>query len=930
MEALLSTLILTKLRVPTPRASNLPRTHLMDRLGQNPGTGLILVCAPAGYGKTTLLSEWAQSLMQKGVAVAWVAIDSSDDAPIPFGAYLIASLAQALGSISDLTRIAQLLRSSPELDLQKTLPTIINVISSSDRDCVLILDDYHLLGSPAIHAAVAFLLEHCPENLRIVLGSRSDPPLPLARLRARRQLLEIRAADLRFTPDETVRFLNEVMHLDLSVDVIAILEQRTEGWAAGLQLAALSLTGRSDKESFLSSFTGSHRYLVEFLLEEVVNHQPENVQSFLLYTSILERLCGPLCDAILGEGAKSSSSTLDYLEHSNLFLIPLDDEQQWYRYHHLFRDFLQTRLQKNQPERVAALHRAASEWHAAHGFLHEAVEHALQTRDWDFAAALVEQQGVAMALRGEFSTLYEWCSAFPEEVMRVHPSLCLFQANTLVIGYRRQNRGRIEARLRQVEQAAEAIEDRQLARLLMGQAATTRVVMEAVTPDPLIAPRAQIPLAQKTLDLLSEDDPARSTIALTTGYAYMALHDAAAGDRAIEESRQLALASHNYFGFVEATFHRSRLAHAQGQLHYAADTCLHGRADASAILARSDQELPSAGCLDIALGCVQLEQDHLEEAERNLLAGLELVGWGTNPYYVMTACLTLFRLCEIQGRSEDALNYLTRLEESWPDIAFCTRGFRVIHTLRTSPEDPSTLAEARMWCEEFVSSLDEHMSPPGMGPFGAAEAYYLAYLAWVRAQIHIGNPKITLSYLERQLDQAVSHGLMNRVIELSLLEAEARQAEGDSKGTWAALERALSAAEPEGYVRIFDQGPALTQLLVEAAERGLYRDFIKQILAIVEISKTSDKVRELNTPLADTETGVSKAYSLKSGEQLSERELEVLRLMASGATNHQIAQQLVITVGTVKSHINHILRKLDAHNRTEAVARARRLGPFEI
>ncbi len=545
-----------------------------------------------------------------------------------------------------------------------------------------------------------------------------------------------------------------------------------------MQLAALSLSGRPDKENLITSFTGSHRYLVEYLLEEVFNRQSDQVQSFLLSTSILERLCGPLCDAIQGESS-GGEEILRQLEKANLFVVALDEQGYWYRYHHLFRDFLQVRLNKTQSERLASLQRAASEWYAAHGFLHEAVKHALLTRDWDFAAALVEQHGVSLALRGEFSTLYEWCAVFPDDVMRLHPSLCLFQSNALAIGYRRQNRGRIEERLQQVEQAAAALEDKQLARLLIGQAATTRTVLAALTPDPSVDPREQFALAQRALAWLSEGDPARSAIALTVGYAHMALHDAVAGYQAMEDARQLSVVCHNYFGVVEATFHQSYLAHNQGQLRRAAQICRQGQADISAILAYPDQELPAVGCLDIALGCVLLEQDQLEDAEQALLSGLDLIGWELNPYYLMTAYQALFRLREIQGRSVEALDYLTRLEDAWPDIALCTRGLRIMHALRIEPQAPSTLAAAGAWCQAFASSIGDDMPPPGMGPFGAAEAYYLASLVWVRAQIAVGNSRVAWSYLERQLDLALSHGLTNRVIELSLLEAQARQAEGD-------------------------------------------------------------------------------------------------------------------------------------------------------
>jgi DNA-binding NarL/FixJ family response regulator len=296
----------------------------------------------------------------------------------------------------------------------------------------------------------------------------------------------------------------------------------------------------------------------------------------------------------------------------------------------------------------------------------------------------------------------------------------------------------------------------------------------------------------------------------------------------------------------------------------------------------------------------------------------------------MAACVALFRLREMQGRPAEAVEFLARLEEAWPDIAFCARGLRVMHALRTAGDDPNTLIEASAWSDAFLSSIGEDVPPPGMGPFGAAEAYYLAYLAWVSTQIAIGKPQAARPYLERQLNLAIAHGLTNRVIELSLLEAQAGQAEGNDQQTWAALERALAAAQPRGYVRIFDQGSALTQLLAEAAQRGIFPEYVGRILAAIGIPETPDTRQENDMVLADTSGSFSKPFHLASGEQLSERELEVLRLMARGATNQVISGQLVITVGTVKSHINHILGKLGVHNRTEAVAQARILGLFEI
>ena len=922
-----SPLILTKLRVPTPRPRLIPRMRLVERLTLESGARLILVVAPAGYGKSTLLAEWAQSLLQKGAAVAWYALDATDDAPIPFGSYLIASLAQALGPASGLEHLAQRLRSSPEVDLQRLLPAVINAVEAIDRQCVLILDDYHLISGPAIHSALAFLLERLPENLHVAIGSRSDPPLPLARLRSRGQLLEIRTSDLRFTEVETERFLNAVMRLELPSEAVNLLERRTEGWIAGLQLAALSLSGRTDKENLIASFTGSHRYLVEYLLEEVVSRQPEQVQLFLLSTSILERMCAPLCDVMLG-GASDSQAILTHLEQANLFIVSLDDQGGWYRYHHLFRDFLLLRLRKTHPEQVVLLHRAASEWHAAHGFLREAVYHALQTQDWEYAAALVEQHSFTMIIHSEISTIYEWCSAFPEEVMQAHPMLCIHQCWGWVFSFRRQNRDKVEKRLQQAEQVISSMEDRQLARQFTENASVVRSFL-AMAPDPTVDPQKQLVLAQNALDSYPEEDASQFSTLLTIGYAQMALHNAQAACKVLETARQIALRSGLFFGVVESTFHLARLAHSQGLLRQAAEICRQGQENISGILAYPEQQLPAFGGLDAALGCVLLEQDQIDAAEQHLLHGLDLMGAGMNPYYLMTACLALFRLYEILDRPAEALRYLDRLDADWPDIAFCTNGLRAVHALRTGPDDPGALVQAAVWSREFSSSLAEDIPLPGMGPFGAAEVYYLANLAWARVQIALGNPQAARSYLGRQLALAETNGLMSRVIELSLLEALAFRKEGDNPRSFAALERALVTAQPEGFLRIFDQGPALAALLVEAARQGICRDYIGRILAVIGLAETAslDWNNEPVQPAASPRPSESpRSLVLESGERLSQRELEVLRLIARGASNRAIAGHLVITVGTVKTHINHILGKLGASNRTEAVALARESG----
>jgi len=516
-----SPLVLTKLHVPTVRPRLIPRTRLVERLSLDTGASLTLVVAPAGYGKSTLLAEWAQSLLQNGTAVAWYALDAGDDDALPFGAYLLASLAQALGPVAGLADLAQRLRATPEMDLQRLLPPLINAVVACERDCVLILDDYHLISAAAIHSALVFLLERLPENMHLVIGSRSAPPLPLARLRARGQLLELRTADMRFTESETERFLNAVMRLDLPAEAVSLLESRTEGWIAGLQLAALSLTGREDKTRLIASFTGSHRYLVEYLLEEVFSRQSAEVQSFLLATSLLERMCAPLCDAMLG-GVAGSQAILAHLEQANLFVVPLDDQGYWFRYHHLFGDFLHNRLRKLQPESIPALHRAASEWLAANQFLREAARHAFQTHDWEYAAAFVEQHSFTMIIHSEISTIYEWCSAFPEEVILKHPLLCIHQCWGWVFSFRRQNRDKVEKRLQQAEQAMAAMPDRQLAQQLAENAVVVRSFL-AMAPDPTADPRLQLALAQAMLGNYPEEDAGQFSTLLTIGYTQLAL-----------------------------------------------------------------------------------------------------------------------------------------------------------------------------------------------------------------------------------------------------------------------------------------------------------------------------------------------------------------------------------------------------------------------
>jgi LuxR family maltose regulon positive regulatory protein len=913
MEQRIAPLVQTKLRVATARGSLISRPRLIGLLDTQKETRLILVCAPAGYGKTTVLSEWAHHLMKNGTAVAWYALDAGDDSPITFRIYLVASLMQALEPVHELAQLSQVMSTTPEMDMQYVLGAIINVVISCGRECVLIFDDYHLIAAPAIHYALVYLLEHLPENLRIVIGSRVEPPLSLARLRARGQLFEIRTAGLRFTMDETNVFLNEIMQLGLSPEGIDSLEKQTEGWITGLQLAALSLSGHANKEQTLTSFSGSHRYLVEYLLDEVVQRQPEKVRVFLYRTSILERLCAPLGDAVLDQ-MSGSEEVINQLEKSNLFIIALDEQGYWYRYHHLFRDFLFSRLNKSNPDQIPTLHQAACEWLAEHGLFREAAGHAFKTGDWKYAASFVERYSFSLIVHSDITTIYEWCSAFPEEVMQTDPMLCLLHALSLAYTFRNKNRARVEARLAQVAEFIATPGDRQSTQALSDLTGVVRTFL-AFAPDPVADPQKELLLAQKMLAAYPEGDPAQFSGVLFTGYAQMALQDTQSAEQALEKARQIALSQRLFFGIVETTFNLARLAQNQGRLGRAIEICHQGQADISSILANPDQDVPAIGVLEVALGCVLIEQDQLENAERCLKRGLEQMGAGMNPYYLMTAYVALFRVYAFMGKTAEAYKYLDRLDATQPDLSFCTDGLRVMHLLRTAPKESTTRQKAQDWCDRNSDLFSKETPLPGIGPYGAADAYYMARHAWVLAQIATGRADSTRDYLEQQLSVATKQGLAQRMIELSLLHALFNQEAGYQDNALAELEQALKLAQPEGYIRIFDQSPALTSMLVEAARRGISREYIQKILATVKMPESYP-------------SGPS-AYTI-FGERLSERELEVLRLIAQGATNQEIADQLVITVGTAKSHINHILGKLDSHNRTEAVARARSLGWLDI
>src|SRR5215207_9754920 len=647
-------LVTTKVRVPRTRTELVPRPRLREALVRYEGRRLTLVSAPAGFGKTTLLSEWLEDRSGDGRPVAWLSLEEADNDPARFLAYLVRALRSDLGEGIGEGVLASL--RLPEFPpVEAVVGALINELADVRHEVTIVLDDYHVIHSRPVHEATAFLLEHLPENVYLVISSRADPPLPLAKLRARDQVTEIRAADLRFTTEEATAFLKGVMGLTLSAADVATLEEVTEGWIAALQLAALSMRDREDVSAFVEAFSGSNRHVLDFLAEEVLERQPEGVREFLLNTSVLERMSAPLCDALTSRD--DGQQMLERMEHDNLFVIALDDERRWYRYHHLFADFLRSRLQRGQPERMRELHRRAAEWYEQNGWTSEAVRHELAAQEHDRAAALVEQVARKMWNRGEVMTLLGWLEALPEEVMRRRPQLLLqYSAALLWVG-----------RLDDVEPIAREIEravgvsgegrdddlrpsaDETLRRVLLGGVAATRSWRAYLKGDP----HGAIALARRALTLLPEKDlELRTFAAFRLAEAYRTADDLEAASAAFAETAELGRAAGHDYLVLSAMSRQAKLQMARGRLRKA-DHLLR-RALRFAV-ERGGDSLPATGEVHVVMGVLLYEWDELEAAARRLKEGIRLAERMGQLDTLVDGYVALSRVEMAQGNVESAL-----------------------------------------------------------------------------------------------------------------------------------------------------------------------------------------------------------------------------------------------------------------------------------
>ena len=905
-------LLATKLHVPRPRPDLVPRPRLAERLDEGLARGLILICAPAGYGKTVLLADWARRGQQP---VAWLSLDVGDNDPARFWRHGVAALDQARPGLAG--RVGPLFGPPAPSSYEGLVTALINELAAEPDagQALLVLDDYHLIDSETVHTSLGFLLEHRPPGLRLVLASRSDPPLALARLRGRGRLAELRAAELRFTADEAAALLRQTAAgtgAALPDTAVAALAARTEGWAAGLQLAALSLLGQPDAARFVAEFTGSHRYVLDFLTEEVLEHQSEQVRTFLLQTSVLERLSGPLCDAVTGR--PGGQELLEQVERAGLFLVPLDEVRGWWRYHHLFADLLRVRLQEEQPGLAARLHRNAAAWYAERGLADDAIRHAVAAGEMTWAARLIEQDfDMVYNVRGEGATIQRWFSALPADLVQSRPRLLLVQALLMATSGRLDA---VDALLDAAERAGAGAVDEPF-EPTVGRAASMLVNIPAyiaVDRSYLAQLRGDAEgtaaFAAQALAMIGEgerllDSVARWQLAIAAwldgrlAEAERALVDGIAG---LHAAGLLAVAASSVYELWQVQRARGRLdAAVQACQRVLEVTVVPGRPSPAA-----------AGPAYVVLGEVAYERNEIDVALQHVTEGIALCRQWVFTTQLAAGLVTLAWIRQAAGDPAgalDAIGEAMRVAPGPPGLFNPVPAQRARLLLAQGD-----LAAAAHWTKECGLDADDepdYSQEPGQ-------------LVLARVLLAQGLPGQALALLDRLHAAAAAQDRIGSVIEAGALRALALAASGEESRAVAALADALTLACLQGHVRIFvDEGKPMAALLgrLITAQRAGQAASEAPLGCLARLRRAFDSGPTMPTP-GRLATGVVPGLV----EALTERELEVLAMLAAGRSNQAVATELVVTIDTVKKHVSHILDKLGTANRTEAVARARELG----
>jgi LuxR family maltose regulon positive regulatory protein len=912
-------LLATKLHVPRPQPGFVPRGRLVAALGQGLEKGRVLVCAPAGFGKTALLADWARG---GGRPVAWLGLDGGDNDPARFWRYAVAALDRARPGLAG--RVGPLLSQS----LEGLVTALINELAADPGpdEVLLVLDDYHLVDSGPVHESVAFLLENLPPRLRAVVSGRADPPLPLARLRARGQLAEVRAADLRFTPEEAAALLGETAGPGLPGTAVAALVARTEGWAAGLQLAGLSLRGHADPAGFAAAFSGSHRFVLDYLADEVLAGQPAQVRAFLLETSVLERLSGELCDAVTGRAG--SQAMLAGIERAGLFVVPLDEVRGWWRYHHLFADLLRARLQAEQPGRVQGLHRAAAAWCEEHDLADDAVRHALAAGDAAWAARLVERHVETLLGRSEGVTLRRWLSALPAESVRGRPRLCLAQAYGAAQGF-------------QLEALEALVDDAERAFAVCGDEPYEDPAGRAASV--LANVPAGIAFLRASLARL------RGDAALAAGYNRQALAHLAGDDWLMRSFVRWNQAVADWLGGRLGPAERG-LAEVLAQLRAADEAVRRAGGEPAEVLRAVEGGAGFfAGFLATRvgydLGEVQRAQGNLDAALATYRQALEVAGEGSQSAHAGVAHVGLAQVLYERNELTAALDHATQGVTLCRQLAFTpplATGLAILARIRHAHGDAAGALEAMgeaghaglsphvitllnpvpaqrarlLLAQGDVRAAAQWAAAAGLSPDDEADyPREPAYLVLARVLLAQNDPGPACTLLQRLLEAAASQGRAGSIIEIQAVRALALAACGDHASALGALAEALALARRHGYVRVLaDEGAPMLALLDELSGTQPGQQHAARR---IDPGYRAALLRAW---------GQADAAPPGLAEPLTDRELEVLRLLAAGKSNQRIARDLVVALDTVKKHVTHVLGKLGAANRTEAAARARQLG----
>ena len=903
----------TKLHVPTPQQGFVPRPRLIAQVDEGLARGLILVCAPAGFGKSSLLADWSRRGRQP---VAWLSVDPGDNDPARLWRHVVAAMDRIRPGMTAL--IAPLLGPPPPPTFEGLVTVLINALAEQPGDVVLVLDDYDLIETEAVRASVSFLIEHRPPSLHLVLACRADPLLPLARLRARGKLAELRAAELRFTADEAAALLDRAVGPDLRLPAtdVEALATRTEGWAAGLQLAALSLQDRSDAAGFVETFSGSHRHVLDYLTEEVLERQPEPMRTFLLETSVLERLSGGLCDAVTGR--RDGQEMLEAIERANLFLVSLDDVRSWWRYHRVFADLLRVRMQHLHPERALDLHRNAAAWHEEHGQADDAVRHALDAGDQPLAIRLVERHFDALYLRSQGATLERWLAPLDAELVERRPRLLM--ARALLAGFSGhldEVEATVDAAERALADAPDEPYEPSVGRAASGLTnvsaaiATERAYLCQLRGD---AERTASYAARALAEL---GDAASMQASVARGH--LAIADWLRGHVALAERAFSALFG-GWLASGEPTMtawgclELGQMQRAQGRLEAALETYQQTLAKTAPM---GRPALPVAGVAYVGMAELAYERNGLEDALRLVVEG---IGLCRQLAYTQPLANGLAALAWIRRAMGDAAGASDAIAEA-RDVA---PGPQVVTLLNPVPARWAQLllaqgeiAVAAAWTEERG--------------LGAADApgyrREREYLVLARVLIAQDQPDQAVPLLDRLHADATAQDRTGSLIEIRTLGALALANAGDEADAVAALTEALILAHPQRWLRVFvDEGPPMAALLgrlaatqdAEVAAGGVPLDYLGALLGAFEADAERTAARRSGRAKTAVIPGLV--------EPLSERELEVLHLLAAGRANREIAAELYVTLDTVKKHVTHILGKLGVANRTQAAARARSLG----